>query len=395
MVGLSMALALGRMGVKVTLLDHTSFDMQQMPAFDGRVCALSLSSQRLMAHIGAWSDMQPHAQPILDIRVAEKGMSHYVHYDHRDVGSEPMGYIVENRHTRIALYRAASACTAITILAPARVASIKHHASHNTLAFEDGRTLSCQLLIAADGKFSATRQQVGISTFQRDYHQTAIVATIEHELPHHGLALEHFMPVGPFAVLPMTKNRSSLVWVESPDAVPAYLALDSESLDAEIQQRVGDYLGNVHAVGSLFHYPLILTHANHYYAKRTVLIGDAAHGMHPIAGQGVNLGFRDVAVLAEQLRQALKLGLDPASNSVLEQYASYRRVDTAAMLTITDALTVLFSNNNPVLKFGRNAGFSAVNQLPWLKKHFMLHAMGLSGQLPPLMQPVPEMKKAV
>ncbi len=381
LVGMSMALALARIGVRVALLEKTSIKTQLTPEFDGRVSAIALGSKRILDKIGAWELMSAHAEPILDIRVSEGKTPFFLHYDHSEIGNEPFGYIVENRYIRHGLYQALSKLDNITLIDNFSIKSLEQNNENIRIHSTDDNIITASLLIAADGRVSQARELAGIGVTNWDYGQTAIVCTIEHELPHNGLAQEKFFPIGPFAVLPMQKNRSSLVWVEPNDRVQIYLELPEEEFIQEISERVGGYLGKITGtVGKRFSYPLSLLHAKKYTGKRIAIIGDAAHGMHPIAGQGVNIGFRDVAKLAELIEQKHSLGLDIGSDELLARYAELRNFDNISMLAITDILNRLFSNNILPLRLARDIGLWTVGKLPPLKKIFMRHAMGLSSK---------------
>jgi 2-octaprenyl-6-methoxyphenol hydroxylase len=386
LTGLAQAIALAQAGLAVTVIDKDNFEIQNLPEADGRVSAISLGSQRLLENIGAWAEMKNFAEPILDIVVQDKNSPISVHYDHRDVGTEPMGHILENRHIRMALQRRAATLPLITMIAPAMWQKVEHSPSHAIIHLSDNSQIHTQLIIAADGKFSKLREKAGISVTQSDYAQTAIVATIHHEKPHHGLARENFLPAGPFAVLPMQGNRSSLVWVEPTARAKAMLSLSREEKEIQITHRIGDYLGKITLEGKVFSYPLMLTFAKQFADNRIALIGDAAHGIHPVAGQGVNLGYRDVAALTEIVIGAAKIGQDFGSNLVLEGYNQSRRVDAVTMIAVTDGIVKLFSNNNPILKFARNLGLAAVEKTAPAKSFFMLHAMGIWAKSAPLMQ---------
>lgn len=396
MVGLSMALALAREGLRITVVERAPYTLHLAPEFDGRVSAIALGSQRLLAHIGAWEGMAPYAEPIMDIRVSDGDSLTFLHYDHREVGTDPFGWIVENRHIRQALVDAVQEHKNIRVIAPAAVTGLRTCGEQAEVTLSDGSAITASLVIGADGKQSGLRALAGIRAFEASYKQTAIVCTIEHAKPHLGLAQERFLTAGPFAVLPMQANRSSLVWTEPHDRADMYLGLPEEAFVEEIRERVGDYLGTIRTVGPRFSYPLSLLHAYHYTAPRVALIGDAAHAIHPIAGQGVNLGFRDVAVLAELVGKRARLGLDIGAESVLAHYARWRRFDNVAMLFVTDALNRLFSTALPPVRAARRFGLWAVGKVPPLKRQFMRHAMGLSGDLPELMQPVSphEIRKA-
>ena len=389
MTGLALAIALGKENISTLMIDRVAFDQQQLPEFDGRVSAISLGSRRIMENLGVWEAMLPHAEPILDIRVHEAGGFGHVHYDHTKAGNEPMGHIIENRHSRMALAKEVSRYASVEILAPASVEEIEHSEKTGiTLTLDKGKQIHASLLVAADGKFSKLRGWAEIESVYRDYAQTAIVATIKHSEPHHGVALERFFANGPFAVLPMQGSQSSLVWVEPTATAKALLALPEAELLPYLEEKMQGYLGEISFASRCWSYPLTAQLAKNFTAKNFALLGDAAHGIHPIAGQGVNLGFRDVAVLAEVLTQAKKAGQPLGSSAVLEHYQQWRRFDAAAMFGATDGLTHLFSNDNPVLSLARNTGFALVNQWPALRDNFMRQAMGTQGDLPPLAKTV-------
>lgn len=387
MVGMTAAIALASAGISCAVIELVPAPGQLLPQFDGRVSAIALGSQRLLSQLGIWPTIAPYAEPILDIRVVDNHSSLFLHYDHHEVGNEPFGWIVENRHIREALFtRAASLKDNLTVYAPAKALQSDYHNTHAAVTLNDGKVLRCQLVLAADGRFSKTREQAGIKATTLPYNQTAIVCTISHSLPHNGLALERFLPIGPFAVLPMQGNRSSLVWTESKERAELLLTLSDMELAEEITRRTGKYLGEIRVEGTRFSYPLTLVHAAQYTGKRLALIGDAAHGIHPIAGQGVNLGFRDVAALAEIVIDAHRLGLDLGFEPNLFRYARWRSFDAFSMVAVTDILNRLFSNNILPFKIARRSGLAAVGSLPPLKRFFMRHAMGVVGDLPRLMQ---------
>ena len=386
LVGMSMAIAIAQCGASVIVLEKTSMPSQLEANFDGRVSAIAYGSQQILDHLGVWQHIKPHAEPILDIRVTDGDTPFFLHYDHNEVGDKPFGYIAENRHTRIALQKVAAQYANIEVIDNCSISSISVNASQATVALTDGQSLQCRLLIGADGRQSHIRKLSGIAKTEWSYQQVAIVCTIEHEKPHHGLAQERFLPAGPFAVLPMTGNRSSLVWVEPADRVGIYLGLPEAEFVQEITERVGNYLGRIKTTGPRFSYPLSLMHANRYSAERIALIGDAAHGMHPIAGQGVNLGWRDVAALAELIEKQFTVGMDIGGSEVLDAYQRWRRFDNISMLAVTDMLTRLFSNKILPLQIARDLGMWAVGKMPPAKKLFMRHAMGLVGDLPKILR---------
>ncbi|MDE3060160.1 MAG: 2-octaprenyl-6-methoxyphenyl hydroxylase [Pseudomonadota bacterium] len=381
-VGMSLALSLARAGISVAVIEKTPMPSQLEPMFDGRVSAIAEGSRRILDAAGAWAGMTHEAQPILDIRVSDGNTPFFIHYDHHEVGSAPFGYIVENRFIRHALHRAAEALPNLSIIDNNSIRTFEPDAGGVTLHLGDGRDIRCSLLIGADGKQSSLRRMAGIDTVEWNYRQTAIVCTIHHERPHDGLAQERFLPAGPFAVLPMTGQRSSLVWVEPDERVKLYLELPEEEFVQEIRERVGDYLGEMRAEGPRFAYPLSLMHAQSYIGPRLALIGDAAHAIHPIAGQGVNLGFRDVGVLSELITGRFRLGLDIGSADVLKHYQRWRRFDNVTMLAVTDGLNRLFRTQLMPVRLARELGMWTVGRIPPLKRFFMRHAMGLVGDLP-------------
>ena len=386
MVGLSLAIAVAQSGVNVTVVEKDDLDLQLKPEFDGRVSAISLGSERVLNAIGVWQYMLPKAEAILDIRVADDYSTSHVHYNYHDTGSEPMGHMVENRHTRIALLKRVAELPNINLITKTEVSNFERDANNATVTLSNGSIWQAPLLVAADGRRSKMRDLVGIKTIERGYKQHAIVCTIEHELPHQGLALQRFLPAGPFAALPMQNNRSAIVWSEDERLAPEVIKLPDVEFAAEIKVRLGDYLGDFKVIGKRFSYPLNLVLAKKYIDNRFALVGDSAHGIHPIAGQGVNVGFRDVAVLAELIVEAMRLGQDIGGTKMLEHYQRWRRFDAMSMGAIMDGLTRLFSNDIKPIRLARDLGLDLVNKTPPLKRLFMRHAMGLMGDLPKMMR---------
>lgn len=386
MVGATLAAALAMEGVRVVLIDHAAPASQQSTQYDGRASAIALATQRIFEHTGAWESMRAGAEPILDIRVTDRDGPFFLHYDHHEVGTAPFGYIIENRVIRCALHERLRTLESLTWLAPATVAEIRREPGMATLMLEDGRICHAPLLVGAEGRQSPLRAHAGIGVREFRYGQTAIVCTIAHELPHAGIAVERFLPSGPFAVLPMTGQRSCIVWTEADDLAPRYVALDPAELLAELRARVGDWLGKITLAGPCFTYPLRLQLADDYTSRRLALVGDAAHAIHPIAGQGVNLGLRDVAVLSELVVGAFRLGLDVGNDALLAHYQRWRRFDAVSMALVTDGLNRLFSNRSGALRLARGVGLEMVGKIPPLKRFLMRHAMGLVGDLPRMMR---------
>ncbi|MDD9907564.1 MAG: 2-octaprenyl-6-methoxyphenyl hydroxylase [Rhodospirillaceae bacterium] len=394
MAGTTMGLALAKGGLSVAVIERQAPPAFRDPTFDGRTSAIAYGSANVFDGIGVWSQMVPVAQPIWDIRVADGTpwdgpSSLFLHYDHQELGETPLGYILENRDIRDVLLHEASAETRLHLLAPAVVARTERDIGGATVTLEDRRRISARLIVGADGRNSPLRETAGIRETRFDYPQTAIVCTVAHERPHAGVAVELFLPAGPFAMLPMTEQRSSIVWTEKKDQAQDMLALDDESFHYELHRRFGDWLGEIRVEGPRFVYPLGLMHAERYTDRRLALIGDAAHVIHPIAGQGLNMGIRDVAALAEAVVDAHRLGLDIGDGPVLARYERWRRFDNVFMAATTDALNRLFSNDIGPLRLARDLGLAAINRLPPAKRFFMRHAMGVVGDLPRLVKGEP------
>jgi 2-octaprenyl-6-methoxyphenol hydroxylase len=397
LVGLALARALGAAGLDVVIVDR------EMPArlaedpFDGRGSAIAWGSAQALTGMGLWPRLARHAEPIRDIRVSDGESRLFLHYDHRQAGISageqpaPLGYIIENRFIRRALYALLAETPNVQLIAPAELVSLAAGAGRIEAQLADGRALRASIAIGCDGRESSVRQMAGIGAVRWRYDQTGIVTSISHEHPHRGIAHERFLPAGPFAVLPLPDSpegghRSSLVWTERTELAPAMMALPNDQFAAEIARRFGSGLGAVDATGRRWSYPLGLLHADRYTAARLALAGDAAHAIHPIAGQGLNLGVRDVAALAECLVDAARLGLDIGSAATLARYERWRRFDNLVLAATTDGLNRLFSNDVAPVRLARDIGLAAVNRVSPLKQVFMRHAMGMLGDLPRLVR---------
>jgi 2-octaprenyl-6-methoxyphenol hydroxylase len=389
LVGGTLACALGRAGIPVAVVDMAEPKVVMDARFDGRATAIALSSRRMLEGIGIWDEVSNSAAPMLDIRVSDNGSNLFLHYDHNAIGDEPFGHMVENTTLRRALFKTMGVLDSVRLFAPAKCVALDRGGGRVQARLSGGQRISAQLAVAADGRGSPTREAAGIGVMTWRYDQIGIVCTVAHEEPHRYIAHEHFLPAGPFAILPLLGNRSSLVWTERADLAPAIMALDDEGLAIEMRRRFGDFLGRVDVVGPRWSYPLCLHFTETAIAERLALIGDALHGMHPIAGQGLNMGFRDVAALAEVVTDTFRLGLDIGAPDVLERYQRWRRFDTMLMLALTDGLNRLFSNDIPPIRLARDLGLGAVNRIPPLKRFFMRHAMGLVGDLPRLLRGQP------
>jgi 2-octaprenyl-6-methoxyphenol hydroxylase len=384
--GLLLGVACAAEGIETVVIDRQAPAAITGVSYDGRTTAVAYGSKQVMSGIGLWPALAPQAEPIREIRVADGGSPLFLHYDHRELGDAPLGYIVENRRLRQALFDRAQALDALTLLAPAGVTGCDRDAGGASLTLSDGRRLRAALVIGADGRNSPLREAAGIRAFRKTYGQTAIVCTVRHEVPHRGVAVEHFRSAGPFAILPMQGNRSSIVWTERSADAQRILALNAAAFQRALARRFGDHLGALVIEGERWSYPLSLMHAERYTAPRLALIGDAAHVIHPIAGQGWNLGVRDVAALAELLVDAARLGLDLGADSLLERYERWRRVDNLMLTAVTDGLNRLFTMEMPPVRLVRDLGLAAVNRAPTAKRFLMRHAMGLVGDLPRLVR---------
>lgn len=389
--GPTLALALAQAGLRSTVIDALSIDRRADPAFDGRSYALALASQRLLAALGLWDGLEDKAQPMLRIKVSdgragEGAAPWWMQFDHGEIEEGPMGFMVEDRYLRRALLQAMEASDEITHLSETTVVAQEVDPAGVTVTLADGATRRARLLVGCDGRASGTARRAGIGRTGWGYDQTALVCAVSHELPHEGTAHQFFMPGGPLAILPLPGNRSSIVWSERAAKAKQYAALDDAGFLDVLRPCFGDFLGEIALVGARFTYPLTLTLANAMVAERLALVGDAAHGVHPIAGQGLNLGFRDVGALAEVLVDAARRGEDFAARDVLERYAGWRRFDTATLAVATDAVNRLFSNDNPLLRLGRDLGMGVMNALPGARRRFIREAAGLTGDVPRLLQ---------
>lgn len=390
MVGLTLAVALARGGLKVLLADPVPPARTVEAAFDGRVSAISYSSVRMLKTLGVWERIEPRAQPINDILVTDAKLGHSpspfsLHFDHREIGA-PMGFIAENRDIRMALLACAETCDGLHFEWPAATANLRARANAIEVEFDSGKSVAAPIFVAAEGRDSPSRERMGIGLVSWSYPQRGIVATVAHERPHNGVAYEHFLPSGPFAILPMAGNRASLVWTERESLADAILSLPDQQFQEEVAQRFGAHLGNIAVAAPRWSYPLRFHLARAFVRPRFALLGDAAHGIHPIAGQGLNLGFKDVAVLAEVVLDAARLGLDIGGADVLARYERWRRFDSFALAAATDALNRLFSNDLAPLRLARDLGLGIVDGIGPLRRFFMRHAGGDVGQLPRLLR---------
>ncbi len=388
--GTTLALALASAGFDVTIVDPLPKTSRAAGNFDGRGYALSIASQRVLKALGLWGDLAADSQPILDIKVTDgrvgEGPSPFVlEFDHAEIEEGPMGFMVQDRLLRPALL-AALDDAGVTQLDNTRLTGESTDAAGVTATLDDGRSLRARLLVGCDGKRSQVAARAGIKRTGWDYGQTALVCAIAHEKPHNGTAHQFFMPPGPLAILPLTGNRSSIVWSERSARAAEIQAMDDAGYLSVLRPRFGDFLGEISLAGARFSYPLGLSIANRFIADRIALVGDAAHAVHPIAGQGLNAGLKDVAALAEVLTDAHRRGEDFASANVLARYQEWRRFDTATLAVATDAFNRLFSNDNGFLRLARDIGMGITNAIPGIRRGLIREAAGLTGDLPRLAQ---------
>jgi 2-octaprenyl-6-methoxyphenol hydroxylase len=392
--GPALGLALAQIGLRITIIDRLQSDVRKDAGFDGRSYAMALTSTRLLDGIGVWDDVAENAQPMLEIKVTDgragEGPSpFFMHFDHAEIEEGPMGHMVEDRHLRRALTDATQTTENITLLNGEDVIAQNVDASGVTLTLASGKTVRAKLLVGADGRGSGTAMRAGIKRIGWGYGQTALVCAISHEKPHGGVAHQFFMPPGPLAILPLTENRSSIVWSETTENAARINALPDDAYLDVLRPRFGDFLGEISLAGARYTYPLSLSLAHSMVADRVALLGDAAHGVHPIAGQGLNAGMRDVAALAEVIADALRRGQDVGSATVLDQYQIWRRFDNTALALATDSFNRLFSNDSSLLRIARDVGMAAINALPGARRGFIREAAGLTGELPRLMRGKP------
>ena len=400
LAGQTLALALDQAGLTVALVDVLEFETQLAPEFDGRASALAYTSFRMLEALGVGDRLRDHAQRIEDILVAD-GRPHggrrkggpgpfSLHFDRREIHpddeGEPLGWMVENRHTRLALTQTIATRPGIACFAPVRAEAWEEIAGGMILNLEDGRQLKSSMIAACDGRFSRTRRQAGTRTTGWAYDQKGIVATVEHEQPHNGVAYEYFLPGGPFAILPLKGNRASLVWTERTERADAISKLGAADFQKELDARFGDFLGPVRETGPRWAFPLGLTLAEQFCAPGLAYCGDAARGIHPLAGQGFNLGIRDAAALAQVLGEAKSLGLDLGSLVTLRRYEQWRKFDSVSLSAGTDIFNRLFSNDITPIRLARGMGMSVVDRIPAARQFFMRQAGGETGDLPRLLK---------
>jgi len=398
MAGATFALAAAQGGLRVVLVDPQPFPMQMEPTFDGRSTAIAFSTFRMLDALGVGAALRPHACRMDRILVTDgrrpgaasrAASSAFLRFDADEIGDrtdgEPLGYMVENRRIRSALAEAI-ASGGIEVRAPAAVAAVEPDGAGTMVTLVDGSRLSAPLVVGAEGRGSLVRQAAKIDTVGWTYDQSGVVATVSLGRDHGNVAHEYFLPSGPFAILPLTERRASLVWTETTRRGEALRAASDEAFQSHLMRRFGDFLEDVAVVGPRFVYPLSLQLAEALTAPRTALIGDAAHAVHPVAGQGLNMGLKDAAALAEVLIEAMRLGEDIGSEIVLDRYARWRRFDNAALAAGFDGFVRLFSSDISPVRLARDLGIAAVNRIGPQRRAFMQEAVGDTGDLPRLLR---------
>ena len=384
-VGATLACRLATAGARVAVIDRAPLPPMEHPDFDGRAYAVAAGSRALLEQAGVWDLLPQPSGPINAIRVSDGSVgrpasSLFLHFDTEQTHTGPFGWMVEARSLRVALNARLHALPNLRLFAPAE-AAVTRTPEGATIAVANGPTFTANLVVAAEGRTSPLRDQAGIPVTRAAYNQRGIVCAIAHEKPHNGTALEHFLPAGPFAQLPMAPtpghpNISAVVWTERSATADRLALLDAPAYTREVARRLGPHLGAIQLVGRRWVYTLGALHAQRYTGTRLALVGDAAHGIHPIAGQGLNLGFRDVIALSDQVLAALAASQDPGAPAVLTAYQRRRRPDNLAMLAATDTLDRLFSTDNPFIRTARTLGIAAVHRMPALKRAFVRAAMG-------------------
>lgn len=386
LVGMTLALALDAHGLESAVIDSADLSATLAPGFDGRASAIASASARMFEAIGLGDALAGHGCPINEIRVTDGLSPLHLHFDAAGEGTGPLGYMFENRLLRRALLEAGQKAANIRLHAPAKAIAIHREANGVTVDLDNGIRLAAPLLVAADGRRSRVRDEAGIRIAQWRYAQTAIVTMLKHEIGHGNIAFELFYPSGPFAILPMLPgNRSAIVWTVDATDAPAYLDLPRRAVEAEISKRMDGFLGKLELIAPMSSYPLGFHHAERYVAERLALVGDSGHGIHPIAGQGLNMGLRDVAAMTEVLVESARIGLDLGAVETLERYERWRRLDNAMVAGTTDILNRLFALRGRPAATIRRLGLATVERIPPLKRFFMQEARGETGDLPKLL----------
>lgn len=396
MIGSSLAIALEPLGFRIAVVEPVARGEAGQPSFDERSTALSRSSQRTFEAMGLWPAIVAASTPVHSIHVSEKGRFGFSHIDREEQKVEALGYVVINRVLGEVLGDALSKQDNLSLLCPARISGVEQGDDGIVAVLESaGRTsrLHCKLLVAADGAGSSVREMLGISATRVDYQQTAVIGNVQTEMAPNNRAFERFTRDGPLALLPVADDRAAFIWVLPGPRARAVMAMDDTQFTAGLQEAFGLRLGVFSRVGARAAYPLALTRANSLWSRRGVLVGNAAHGLHPVAAQGFNLGMRDVATLCDCLLESVQADspaqADPGSGIVLESYAEWRRSDHQKVVRFTDGLVRLFAERRPPIRLLRNLGMLGFDLVPGARALFARHTMGLAGRLPRLSRGVP------
>ncbi|MDE0789088.1 MAG: 2-octaprenyl-6-methoxyphenyl hydroxylase [Woeseiaceae bacterium] len=392
MIGTSLALALAPLGLRVAVVEAIARKESQQPSFDDRSTALSRSTQRMFEAMQLWDDVVAASTPISNIHVSDKGRFGFSHIDAKERGVEALGYVVINRVLGEVLQSALLTMNNVDMICPARIESIELGPDQAvaTIASDKGeRSLSCKLLIAADGAKSSVREMMGVSVQKRAYAQRAVVGNLLPEKELCNRAFERFTPQGPLAILPVVDGRAGFIWTVSEDDADRILSLGDDAFLAEIQEEFGYRLGKFSRVSARVAYPLMLSKAVRLTATRSVLVGNSAHGLHPVSAQGFNLGMRDVAALCDCIADTPSGIIDPGDSNILDRYAGWRRADQKKLVHFTDNLVRLFGSTRPGLRTLRNIGMIGFDLIPGVRPMFAKHTMGLAGELPRLSRGVP------
>lgn len=394
--GLALACGLSRAlgpDFKIALIDRVA-QSAVAPKADSRASALSAASKRMLEVLDIWPLVADVAQPVTGIEITDSTLETGVRpvlltYDNVTADGEPATYIVPNSALQAALRRGVESSSSLELITPAEAIDFASNESGIEVTLADGGAIAASLLVAAEGRRSRLREAAGIKVVGWSYPQIGIVVTVRHDRPHGGRAVQHFLPSGPFAILPLTGNRSCITWTEDAVEAKRILALDDADFLAEVDKRFGGKLGALSLDGPRQSWPLEMHLARRYVGPRFALIGDAAHGVHPIAGQGLNLAFRDVAALVEVLSDAIRLGFDAGDAQALVRYERWRRFDSTISAATFDGLNRLFSNDRALIRSGRDFGLGLVDRMPMLKRFFVGEAAGLTGELPRLLKGEP------
>ena len=391
--GATLALSLAQNNIEVTLIEPKTITDTNKLIFDGRAYALALTTKKMFSALNIWNNLENFSEPILDIKIGENKNTNsfsktLLHFDHDDMSEEsnPMGYILEDRYFRSELFTKIQNCNNIKIIDNCYVSNYVFMPGEVTAELSNGKTIKSKIIIGCDGQNSKIAKLAKINRFGWKYNQASLVCAIKHKKPHNNCAHQFFNPSGPIAILPLPKNRSSIVWTETLDLALKINELKPEEYINILKSKVGANLGDISLAGKRIVYPLKLSIVENFVSNRLALVGDSAHGIHPLAGQGLNLGMRDIASLVEVIVNAMRRGEDIGSLPVLKRYENWRRFETSALAVSTDLINKVFSNDNKPLRFIVNTALKSINSNKLLKKNIMREAAGLHGDLPRLLQ---------